>query len=258
MRIAGTGKPTLIFVHGFCCAGEDWDRQLNVLSANFRCIALDLPGHGHSAPADEGTVEAMAQAVDRAKAEEDGGTILIGHSLGCRIVTEAYRQSPAGIAALVYVDGSRITGDLESATKQMTDWIDRDGIDAMTAQAFDDMFIENSDPEIRRHIVTRALRIDPRLRRELAVNLIGWDIGQADAALAEVAVPVLALQSTYFEPDLKRRSLQPGMTTPWTDLVAARIPGAEIKIITGAGHFSMLDAAPAITAEIAGFAARFS
>ena len=72
MRIAGTGKPTLIFVHGFCCAGEDWVRQLDVLSANFRCIALDLPGHGHSAPPDEGTVEAMAQAVNRAKAEEDG------------------------------------------------------------------------------------------------------------------------------------------------------------------------------------------
>src|SRR6202040_2543107 len=48
-RVAGTQDPTLIFVHGFACALDDWDGQVTALSPSLRCVALDLPGHGASA-----------------------------------------------------------------------------------------------------------------------------------------------------------------------------------------------------------------
>ena len=215
MRVIGNGEPSLIFVHGYCCAAEDWDRQLDGLSARFRCIAVDLPGHGQSALPETVSIEALAQAVNRVKAEAGGGgAILIGHSLGCRVVIEAYHQSPAGIAGVVLVDGGEFTGDFDATMTLLIDRIDRGGIDAMTTEAFDGMFAKGSDPDVKRRIVARALRVDPDFRRELLVQLVRWDFGKGDDAMKRLAVPVLALQSTYLTADLKMASLEPGMTTP--------------------------------------------
>lgn len=257
MRIAGYGKPSLIFAHGYCCASEDWDAQLDGLSASFRCVAVDLPGHGRSVPPETVSIEALAQAVNRAKEKVDGSpVVLIGHSLGCRVVIEAYHQSPSDVVGLVLVDGGEFAGDLESTLSALTDWIDRNGIDAMTVQSFEGMFADTSDPETRERIVARALRVDPDFRRELVLQLVRWDFGKGDEAMKQIGVPVLALQSTHLGPDFKMAPLKPGMTTPWTDVVAALVPNVEIKIIPDVGHFSMIEAAPAINAEIATFATR--
>src|SRR5262245_49169523 len=60
----GAKDPTLIFVHGFACALSDWDGQVKALSPNYRCAALDLPGHGNSAKPEEPTIESLAKAVN--------------------------------------------------------------------------------------------------------------------------------------------------------------------------------------------------
>ena len=259
MRVLGSGEPSLIFVHGFACASEDWDLQLDGLSARFRCVAVDLPGHGRAALPETASIEALAQTVNRAREEAGGGAaVLIGHSLGCRVVIEAYRQSPVGIAGLVLVDGGEFSSDFETTLSRLTDWIDRGGIDAMTLQSFEGMFAANDDPEIRQRIIARALRVDPDFRKELLLHLVRWDFGKGDEAMRQLAAPVLALQSTHLGPDFKMVPLEPGMTTPWTDVVAALVPDAEIKVIPGVGHFSMIEAASAVNAEIAKFATRFS
>ena len=105
--VQGTGDPTLIFVHGFACALDDWEEQLRGLSPSFRCAALDLPGHGYSAEPDTACIEILAAAVNRVKDQVAGSTsILVGHSMGCRVIVEAYQQSSATVSGLVFVDGS--------------------------------------------------------------------------------------------------------------------------------------------------------
>ena len=259
MRIVGTGEPTLIFVHGYACAMDDWDGQLDALSKSFRCIALNLPGHGGSALPGRVSIEAMAEMVNNVK-EQIGSSrfVLIGHSMGCRVVTEAYRQSPSKVAGLVFVDGGKFEGELESALTLRMNRIDRDGMDAVTVQSVDNMFLDNCDPEVRQHVARRALGMDPGFRKELILQLLRWDAGEADEALKQVAVPVLVLQSTYFGPELKLAALQPGMTAPWLDLVANLVPSAEIEIIPGVGHFTMIEAAPAVNAALVRFAAKIA
>lgn len=39
-------SPTLLFLHGFLGTGRDWLPIMKALSSSFRCIAVDLPGHG--------------------------------------------------------------------------------------------------------------------------------------------------------------------------------------------------------------------
>ena len=58
-RVTGSQDPTLLFVHGFACAHDDWDAQVNALSPRYRCVALDLPGHGASATPATVSIAAM-------------------------------------------------------------------------------------------------------------------------------------------------------------------------------------------------------
>src|SRR5215468_6073434 len=132
-RVTGTAEPTLIFVHGFACALDDWDPQVNALSPRFRCVALDLPGHGASAKPTTVSIAALGSAVAQVKEQIAGrSTILVGHSMGCRVIVEALLRSPTGVSGLVFVDGSILGGDPETGVQRAKDAISKAGIDPLT------------------------------------------------------------------------------------------------------------------------------
>jgi pimeloyl-ACP methyl ester carboxylesterase len=254
-RVVGTDEPTLIFVHGFACTLEDWDAQVRGLSPRFRCAALDLPGHGGSAMPSTVSIATMAEAVNIVK-DQIGShrAILIGHSMGCRVIMQAFQQSPINTVALVFVDGSFVGGgDPVAAIKKAKD-ADRVGIDAFTQRLFNDMFLEGSDVKLRERLVARAQGVNAGFREELFLDLVRWDQYNAKDMLKRITLPALVLQSTFFDADLKRAPIRAGMTTPWMDLVASLVQKSEAKIIPGAGHFAMIEAAPAVNDEIQTFA----
>jgi pimeloyl-ACP methyl ester carboxylesterase len=258
-RMVGAQDPTLIFVHGFACALDDWDAQVKALSSRFRCVALDLPGHGHSAKPETGSIATMGSAVKQVR-ERVGAraTILVGHSMGCRVIIEAFLKSESGAAGLVFVDGSIIGGDPETGVQRAKDSISRGGIDALTQRLFTDMFLEGSDPALRDRLVARAKGVDPALREELFVDLARWDLTKARDALKQITVPALVLQSTYIDSNLRRVALRAGMTTPWMDAIASSIAKSEAKIVPGSGHFAMIEGAQTVNEEIGRFAARLA
>jgi pimeloyl-ACP methyl ester carboxylesterase len=255
-RDTGTQSPTVIFVHGFSCALEDWDALVNELSPKFRCIALDLPGHGASAAPAMVSISSMAAAVNQVKdLVGPGPKILVGHSMGCRVIMEAYLQSHDDVAGLVFVDGSIVGGDPETGINRAKETV-RAGIDLFTENLFNDnMFVKGGDPALNKRIVARAKKVDPKLREELFVDMIRWDLTRASDALKQITVPVLVLQSTYFNSELKRVPLQEGMTTPWMDSVAVRVPKSQAKVVPNAGHFAIIEAARTISGEIGKFSA---
>jgi pimeloyl-ACP methyl ester carboxylesterase len=256
-RVTGTQDPTLIFVHGYACALDDWDAQVKALSPRFRCVALDLPGHGASAKPETVSIAAMGSAVKQVK-ERVGAraTVLVGHSMGCRVIVEAILQSRPGVAGLVFVDGSIIGGDPETGVQRAKDSISRGGMDALTQRLFTDMFIEGSDPALRDRLVARAKGVDPAFREELFIDLVRWDLTKAREALKQITVPALVLQSTFIDSNLKRVPMQAGMTTPWMDAIASSVAKSEAKIVPHAGHFAMIEGAQIVNEEIDKFAAR--
>ena len=42
-------KPCLLFLHGLANYHAVWQPAIDILQQSFRCIAIDLPGHGNSA-----------------------------------------------------------------------------------------------------------------------------------------------------------------------------------------------------------------
>jgi len=253
----GSKDPTLIFVHGFACALSDWDGQVKALSPNYRCVALDLPGHGNSAKPAEPTIEALATAVNIVKDKVGSSkAILIGHSMGCRVILEAFLQSKANVVGLVFVDGSILGGDPATGVAKAQDAIAKVGMDAFSQRLFNDMFLPGADEGIKQRIVARATSIDAKFREELFVNLVRFDLTKSRDGLKQLTVPALVLQATYINSDLKRAPIQAGMTTPWMDAVAQLAPKSESRIIPNSGHFAMIDATQATNDEIGRFALR--
>lgn len=90
-----TGQSTtLIFVHGNSLSSQYWQPQFNSdLSRYFNLLALDLPGHGQSAPASDPassySFTAYGQLIlDLLEQQKVVSFVLIGHSLGGHIALE--------------------------------------------------------------------------------------------------------------------------------------------------------------------------
>jgi pimeloyl-ACP methyl ester carboxylesterase len=104
----GTGKATVVLVHGWTCDSSSWDAQVPVLSKHYRVITLDLPGHGRSGAPKDGkfSMDLFARAVEAVRTEAHAEKIvLVGHSMGAPVIRQYARLYPKHVAALVAVDG---------------------------------------------------------------------------------------------------------------------------------------------------------
>ena len=157
--IAGKGECALIFVHGGACAKEDWQFQVKELSSRFRVITLDLPGHGKSDPPDTTTIATLADPIIDILSAQKNHAVLVGHSLGCRVILEAYRRAPDSIAALIFVDGSISAADGDLLPVAKTKQLLREmGVDAFLDFSFRQMFVAGSNAELVEQVVSRARR----------------------------------------------------------------------------------------------------
>lgn len=82
--------PVTLFVHGVFTNGRLWRNCMRLLSGHRRCIAVDLPGHGHTPPMGEPSVWGLADAVGTVVRELDLRDIhLVGNDTGgavCQVV----------------------------------------------------------------------------------------------------------------------------------------------------------------------------
>jgi pimeloyl-ACP methyl ester carboxylesterase len=254
---SGRGAPALFFVHGFCCELGDWGPQLDHFAPRTEVVACDLRGHGKTPGRPEecsienfgGDVAALAANLELRR------VVLVGHSMGCRVVLEAARLMPERVAGLVLVDGSRFaTGDPEAAAHAARAAIEKDGYAAFSAALFGEMFVPGSARAAE--ILARVAAMPADMPAALWPRSARWDAGQLDNALAAVRSPLLAIQSTVRDPvTLKRASLKAGESSGWLDLLRERVAGARIEVIPGVGHFTQLDAPERVNLLIADFAA---
>jgi len=104
----GTDTQALVLVHGWASSTESWRHQFPDLADLGRVLAVDLPGHGASAPPANGYsmagfADAIAAAMDDAGVRE---AVLVGHSNGVPVIAHFYRRHPERTLALVGLDGT--------------------------------------------------------------------------------------------------------------------------------------------------------
>lgn len=95
-----SGHP-LVFLHGAGANLGMWHPQVERLSGEFRCIAVDLPGHGQST-ASRFTLETSVGEVGRVIDQlANGSATLIGLSLGAYVGIAAAAAHPGEVSGLV-------------------------------------------------------------------------------------------------------------------------------------------------------------
>lgn len=112
----GSGPPVL-FVHGGSAHAHWWDFVIPLLADRFRCLALDLRGHGESDRPRNGDYGLTAHAGDVAAVVGSLGLIgggIVGHSFGGWVAMVYAGRAGDAVGALAILD-SRPTIGVRSA-----------------------------------------------------------------------------------------------------------------------------------------------
>ncbi len=256
----GLGDPAIILIHGFTCNLNHWKEQLSGVSGGNRCVAVDLPGHGASPAPREATIEALAEAVngalDKLKLDD---VVLVGHSMGCRVASETFSQSPVRVRGVVHIDGSAVaSGDAEEAARRTNQTLDQIGMTRFTEQLYSGFYVDSTPASVRDLVNAGLAKINMDFARELWLNLVRWDALRARAVLAAMKAPLLLIQSTYLNANLERVSLAPNQSTPWLDEIKKAANNATIAVVPGVGHFPMLEAPQQTNDAILSFVRRLA
>lgn len=121
----GSGKNTVVLVHGAFVGGWAWDKVVPLLEAGGNeVIALDLPAHGEDrTPLASANLQAYTDAVVEAIDSASHPVVLVGHSMGGIVVSQAAEQRPDKVKTLVYLTAFLIK-DGQSLNEE---WADDEG-----------------------------------------------------------------------------------------------------------------------------------
>ena len=101
---------TAFLSDGILCDGFIWKYLWEDLAPLVPLLHWHYRGHGRSAlPADPDRIDIAAHARDLGAVREHAGDppcVLFGHSMGCQVALEAYRQRPEKVRGLVLLCGS--------------------------------------------------------------------------------------------------------------------------------------------------------
>ncbi len=238
---AGSGRPELLFVHGWCCDHTAFRPQFEHFAQSQTVTALDLrgcgrsdrPTGGYSIPELADDVAAFCGAIGVLR------PVVVGHSLGGMIGVELTTREPALPSALVLVDPGPIDPLPETveAFRTFAEQLEGpDGEDARRAYVED---MGARDDELARWIVDLMCAVPLAIAAAVVRGIVEWSGARA---LAGCGVPALLLRARLgAAPDAIR--------------LQALKPDLQVGITVGAGHFHQLEVPDQVNAMIERFLA---
>lgn len=111
----GSGDRTVVLVHGVNEQSTTWAPVAERLMCDFRVIAIDLPGHGESAPKTgplpmRSMIDALSAVIDRESPKTP--VVLVGNSMGGWVSMLYASEHPDRVSHLILEDASGMAWDL--------------------------------------------------------------------------------------------------------------------------------------------------
>jgi 3-oxoadipate enol-lactonase len=242
--------PAVVLVHGFGLDLRMWDPQAGQLAQRFRVVRYDCRGFGASGPLDPavpythaGDLVALLDhlAIDDA--------VLVGLSFGGRVVLQTALAAPARVRGLVLLDavldGVPWDPGSEDALGEVARQVRASGVAGGRAAWL-------------AHPLFATARERPELAGQLAAMVAGYPgqhwLGQDPHqqarpqifdALEDVTAPTLVMTGDRDVPGFREMSA----------VLARRIPGAEHRVVVGAGHMVNMEQPAAVNELLTRFLA---
>lgn len=228
-----TAHPPIVLMHGAGSSHLIWNGQLAALAQVTRAFGLDLPGHNRSEGAGRRSVAEYAEVVrgwlDAVGLER---AVLAGHSMGgaiCQTVALAAPERTAGLALVG--TGARLRVLPEFLNGILADF-------QTTAEQINRNLFA---PDAPAGLVADALAE----LRACAPQVVHDDYAACDAfdvmrEVGEIRAPTIVLCG-------KQDRMTP---VKYSEFLAARIPGAELVVVEGAGHNVMLEQPAAVNVAL--------
>lgn len=230
-----SGAPALLLIHPAGSTHLVWPAQLRRLP-QATVYAVDLPGHGRSAPPGRQRIEDYAAVLqEMITTLQLDRLVLAGHSMGGAISQELALQQPGWLRGLVLMGTgaqmpvnarllAQTTDDFEAAVDFMVrySWSREAPADLIAAGR--DQLAQTS-PEVLSGDLHACNRFDRR------------------AGLRRITVPTLVITGSA------DRMMPPAFGTA----LAAAIPQAQMLELEGAGHMLMLEQPGAVAAAVGDF-----
>jgi pimeloyl-ACP methyl ester carboxylesterase len=101
----GSGKEVILFIHGLGSQGKDWRKQVKFFSENYRCIVVDLRGHGQSDHIPPFDIPTFANdIIDLIEYLEISSLHMVGISLGGMVAFQIATEKPYFLKSLTIVN----------------------------------------------------------------------------------------------------------------------------------------------------------
>jgi len=239
--------PALFLFHSLLSDRASFDRIVPELARSHRVIVPELPGFGASKAVRGG----LAAVTDRmAEAVEDAGrgqeTILLGNGYGGFVALQMAIRHPGIADRLVLADcGAAFSESGRQAFRNMAAAAGAKGLSAITDVAMRRLFapeFQAAHPDLMRDRREAFLKTDPEVLQQACAALAELDLR---AELSGVTVPVLVLVGEHDE----------ATPPPMSRELAALLPNARLKVISGCAHVPQLQAPEVFLEAIAGFLA---
>ncbi|MFB9966478.1 alpha/beta fold hydrolase [Sinosporangium siamense] len=236
---AGSGRP-VVFVHGNSSSARVWRPLLTgAFGERFRCLALDLPGHGRSAPTARSNVysmpgyaEILTGFIDEVSAQE---AVIVGWSLGGHIAIEAAPSLPGAAGFVVFG-----TPPVASAEHLAQAFLPNPAVnigftaqvDPEAALSYARSFLAPGSPLQLDELVADILATDGAARAGLAAGIGTGRFSDEVAIVTRLTQPIAVLHGA--DEQLVNLDYLRGLTMPtlWRDAV---------QVIPGAGHAPHLE-----------------
>ncbi|MGF1457926.1 MAG: alpha/beta fold hydrolase [Leptolyngbyaceae cyanobacterium] len=237
----GSGTPTLVFLHYFSGAAASWQWVTEDLKADFRCVALDLPGFGAAPPLASPTLEKYSEFVRQAIAQIGiDACVLVGHSMGGKIALKAaadWSSATPRLEQVILVAPSPPTQEPmppEERDRLLTDHhqfeVAATTVDSATKQPL---------PELRQKLAVRThVQAEDRAWRWWLCEGMNHSIAEQ---LSDIKVPVTVIASPE-DPVIPWETIQQEVI----DLV----PSSKLSAIKGVGHLIPLEVPKELASRI--------
>jgi pimeloyl-[acyl-carrier protein] methyl ester esterase len=242
-REAGSGPP-LVLVHGWAMSSAIFTEALPALSDQFRVLAPDLPGHGHSTPGADYRLDTLAGALLAWMQDLDLQHVrLLGWSLGGQIALRLAALEETRLSRLLLVattprfiaDATWSDGQSEAQVAIMARGLKR-RFGGTLAHFFAQMFVAEELSEARRRFLQRQFGPDaaPPLQESALAVLETLRCSDLRSQLQTLSLATLVMHGTedLIIPQGAGRYL------------AEQLPQARLVSLAGLGHAPFLSRPP--------------